>query len=65
MNDDEKFFMLQAMRHYGGGFVSALSEAWARADATNAARLAASFPDITKDYGPGSAFYEAIKARSA
>lgn len=65
MTSTEKYLMLLTMRAYGGGFVNALSEAWSRADATNDERLMRAFPDYVHQYGPGSAFYEAVAKREA
>lgn len=41
---------LIAMRRYGGGFVSALAEAWIRADVYNRQKLALAFPDELREY---------------
>lgn len=40
-----------AMARYGGGFASALANAWMHADATNDARLCAAFPELLAQYG--------------
>jgi hypothetical protein len=45
---DQEVF--DAMALYGGGFVSALSVAWRRADGINCARLSTAFPDIWEQY---------------
>ncbi len=42
--------VVDAMRRYGGGFVSHLAEAWARADLDNERRLRQAFPEIWKRY---------------
>jgi hypothetical protein len=47
---------LAASRH-GGGFLSALSTAWLRADAQNRRRIEAAFPEIVTRYGPESSFF--------
>lgn len=41
---------LIAMRRYGGGFESALAEAWIRADQYNRETLARAFPDLLREY---------------
>lgn len=41
---------LTAMRRYGGGFESALAEAWIRADHYNRETLARAFPDLLREY---------------
>ena len=41
---------LEAMRTYGGGFVKALAEVWARADGANHMRLFSAFNDYHKQY---------------
>ena len=63
MSPQQTSLMLKAMRIYGGGFVKALAEAWARADNFNEARLVQAFPDYVTQYGPGSAFYQVIEKR--
>ena len=50
MIEDEKFWMLKAMRVYGGGFAKALGEAWIRADSGNSAKLEMAFPELVKQY---------------
>lgn len=47
MTDEE---IATAMYAYGGSFVSALANAWERADSTNQARLKAAFPDLFAKY---------------
>jgi hypothetical protein len=41
---------LIAMRRYGDGFVSALAEAWIRADVYNRQKLAIAFPELLREY---------------
>lgn len=60
MDADEKYYTIKAMQSYGGGFASALAEAWAKADMNNSARIEAAFPDLIEKYGPQSAFYKAV-----
>lgn len=50
LSEQEYENALIAMRRYGGGFVSALAEAWIRADHYNRAVLAAAFPDLLREY---------------
>lgn len=49
--------IVDAMRSYGGGFVSALALAIARADSDNARRLHQAFPHLIDAYGPQSPFF--------
>lgn len=62
MDDGSKFYMLRAMSVYGGGFAASLAAAWSLADSRNSARLAAAFHDLVAKYGPGSMFFDAVKA---
>lgn len=47
-----------AMRDYGGGFVSSLANALARADRDNARRLYDAFADLLIPYAPGGRFHK-------
>jgi hypothetical protein len=53
---------LDAMRLYGGGFLSALANALARADDSNRRILFVAFADKLADYGPGGRFFHARHA---
>jgi len=64
LTHDERIYTQQAMREYGGSFVSALSNAWAQADQYNSARIEAAFSDYVALYGPGSLFYKNVTERS-
>jgi hypothetical protein len=44
-------------QQYGGGFVSALAQAWFRGDQRNKERIEQAFPHLIEEYGPGSSFY--------
>ena len=50
MSWTEDYEMIAAMRQYGGGFVRALATCFDRADAANAARLKAAFPEYCERY---------------
>lgn len=50
MTQDEKLDTINAMVLYGGSFVRALSQAWLRADARNAAKIEMAFPEYIKEY---------------
>jgi hypothetical protein len=50
---DRDLEVVEFMRKTGGGFVSRLAEAWARADNDNEARLRAAFPEIWAHYSAG------------
>lgn len=45
-----KWRCIEAMKTYGGGFVKALAEAWALADAPNAKRIEDAFPEYVERY---------------
>jgi len=47
---DEMLKMTEAMRHYGGSFVVALSECFVLADHDNFQRLYAAFPEYVAKY---------------
>jgi hypothetical protein len=53
---------LAAMRLYGGGFMTALAGAFAKADAANRHRLFTAFADKLADYGPGGRFFDARRS---
>lgn len=57
---DETQRTLMTMHTFGGHFVKQLSYAYGAADYTNRAKLRAAFPDLFKQYGPGSHFYERL-----
>jgi uncharacterized protein (DUF1330 family) len=48
-----------AMRRHGGGFVSGLAGALTRADGNNARKIYDTWPEIIRDFGPGSRFFNA------
>jgi hypothetical protein len=50
MTHDEKLEMITAMRIYGGSFVCALADCFAKADANNFSRLLLAFPEYVKQY---------------
>ena len=54
MNQDERATWnhraAQTMEKIGGGFASALAQAYYRADGTNQARILAAFPDLFEKY---------------
>ena len=50
---------VDAMRKHGGGFVSGLAAALSRADGNNARKIYDTWPEIVRDFGPGSHFFEA------
>ena len=47
---EESFIISKNMKKYGGGFVSALGEALAKADPINKDKLAKAFPGYFKSY---------------
>lgn len=56
MGDEQRKMTLRAMGRFGGGFVQALAQAWQRADALQAGKLADAFPDLVEKYGPNGPF---------
>lgn len=62
MTDQDTWTMREAMDQYGGGFVEAFAECLARADRNNFGRLLNAFPELVEQYGPGSKFFDAIRA---
>ena len=61
MTEEELFTTRQAMSHFGGSFVAAMSIALSRADANNTHRIIEAFPDLLEQYGPETHFYRAMK----
>jgi len=47
---EEKHQMIENMQKYGGSFVKALAEAFARADVFNFHRLVVAFPELVERY---------------
>ena len=54
MTDCELADTIDRMETFAGSFYSHLAQALRVADKSNRSRLLAAFPEITKDYGPGS-----------
>jgi hypothetical protein len=50
LSESEEFAALERMKKYGGGFVSALAEAWTHADQFNRHRLRCTFSDYLMQY---------------
>jgi len=46
-----------AMERHGGGFCSALAQAWFKADPSNKRRIESAFPHLLADFGPDSSFF--------
>ena len=61
MIEDEKAYTILAMERFGGSFVKALANALRCADMNNTAKIYYTWPDYVKEFGPGSAFYEAAR----
>lgn len=62
----EDFWVLKAMRGYGGGFVNALSEAALRADDDNLRRIKATWPEYWQKYAElGATLRDAERALDA
>lgn len=56
MTDDQLFKAARAMENYGGGFASAIANAFFRADSHNKKKLLAAFGDLFVEF---SAYVEA------
>lgn len=54
-----QFRTFAAMERHGGGFCSALAQAWFKADSGNKRRLEGAFPHLLADYGPESRYFTA------
>lgn len=50
MTHDQKISVFRTMSRYGGGFASAMAEAWFRADPYNRETIEKSFPDLVREY---------------
>ena len=51
MTDRQKEWeVVQAMKHYGGGFVKALANAWFHADEDNQRRIREAWPEYWGEY---------------
>ena len=61
MTIEEQYF-IRAMAEFGNRFSSALADAWSKADAENRGRLRRAFPELMLQYGPGTAFFNAVEA---
>lgn len=48
--EEEKYFVVNAMKKYGGSFVKALGEALAHADIPNIEKIYLAFPEYWKQY---------------
>lgn len=60
MTPDQRRATLAAMNKFGGDWVRRLAMAWICADAINAGKLAAAFPELIAKYGPGSGFFAEV-----
>ncbi len=50
LTETEELEAVERMKKYGGGFVSALADAWTHADANNKTRLRSTFRDYLMQY---------------
>ena len=57
LSPTELHHTIAAMERHGGGFCSALAQAWYKADGANKRRLEIAFPHLLADFGPGSRYY--------
>jgi hypothetical protein len=59
LSPTELHHTIVAMERHGGGFCSALAQAWFRADQTNKRRLEEAFAHLLTEYGPDSHYFTA------
>lgn len=52
MTEDQLHKAAHKMSQYGGGFASAIAEAFFRADSNNEQRLIRAFPELFERYAP-------------
>ena len=50
MNDQQKHATFTAMSRYGGGFATALAQAWFVADPYNRETIEKNWPDLVREY---------------
>ena len=61
LTSQQQWRTLWNMREYGGGFASALAEAWLKADSGNSRSLATAFPDLVEKFGPNGGWADSFK----
>jgi len=59
LSGEDYYVLTETMSRYGGHFCKKLSEAIRAADSNNKQKIIDAFPEIVKDYGPGSVFARA------
>lgn len=57
MTSQQQWQTVNNMKQYGGGFASAIGEAWMLADSHNTARLVEAFPHLIDKYNPVNGAY--------
>jgi len=57
LSPTELHHTIAAMERHGGGFCSALAQAWFKADPSNKRRIESAFPHLLADFGPDSRFF--------
>lgn len=65
MTAAQVFVMTSAMRAHGGRFVKALADAMRCADVENTNRLISAFPEVVRNYGPGSEPFARVMVEGA
>jgi hypothetical protein len=56
LSGDDFYILTETMSQFGGNFCKKLADAIRAADSNNKQKLIEAFPEIVKDYGPGSRF---------
>lgn len=59
LSGEDYYVLTETMSRYGGHFCKKLAEAIRAADGNNKQKIIDAFPEIVKDYGPGSVFARA------
>ena len=59
LSPTELHHTIAAMERHGGGFCSALAQAWFRADGSNKRRIEGAFAHLLTEYGPDSRYFTA------
>jgi hypothetical protein len=54
---EQLYYTFASMYRHGGGFCTALAQAWCKADQLNKRRIEHAFPHLLEDFGPGSRYY--------
>jgi len=59
LSGEDYYILTETMSRYGGHFCKKLADAIRAADGGNKQKIIDAFPEIVKEYGPGSTFAHA------